>query len=257
MNIKKEKQIAVLAAKTVSKTLLKYFEKKNDVKVKANYSLVGQADLEANEIIVSILKKNFPSHSMITEEAAPSMKKSDFTWHIDPLDGTHNFLYGLPFWGTSIALAYKNEAVLGVIYLPIFDMMITAEKGKGAYINGKRISTENKRAFKKMLLFFEFTYKGRGKKVNFLKQFIGQRVDLRNFGCAVYHLMLVAVGKADGYMIFYTNSWDIAAGFLIVEEAGGKVTDFKGKKWSLEGRQFVASNGKVHNELLRYTTGYK
>ena len=132
MNLKKEKQVAVLAAKKVSKTLLKYFEKKSNVKVKANYSLVGQADLEANDIIVSILKKNFPSYSIITEEAEPSMKNSDFTWHIDPLDGTHNFLYGLPFWGTSIALAYKNKAVLGVIYLPIFNMLIVAEKGKGA-----------------------------------------------------------------------------------------------------------------------------
>ena len=252
MNLKKEKIVALQAAKTASKIILHYFGKKEDIKVKSNKSLVGVADLEANKAIIKTIKKNFPNHSILSEETGFEDNKSDYKWVIDPLDGTHNFLHGIPIFGTSIALEYKNEIILGVLHFPILRLTAVAEKNKGAFLNGKKIKVSNKKNLDHSFILFEYSYANRKEKIGFLEKLNNKTIDVRNFGSAVYNLMLVACGKCDAYVILATHEWDVAAGFLIIGEAGGKVTDLKGGKWKPDKHQFVISNGKLHNKLLKY-----
>ena len=252
MNLSQEKKVLLLAAKKAGKVLLKYYGKTNPSKEKSNKTLVSMADLEANKTIVKIIKKNFPHHSILTEESEFEDNKSDYKWVIDPLDGTHNFLHGIPLFGTSIALEYKNEIVLGILHFPILKLTAVAEKGKGAFLNGKRIRVSDKQEINHSLIIFEYAYTNRMEKVDFIKKFIHTTIDLRNFGSAIYDLLLVACGKADGFVILSTHEWDIAAGFLIVEESGGKITDLNGKRWSAGNDKFVVSNGKIHRKILNF-----
>jgi len=253
MDFQKEKKVMLIAAKQASKVLLHYYGKKEIVKIKPNKSLVAIADLSANKVIINTIKEKFPSHSILSEETGFEDNSSDYKWVIDPIDGTHNFLHQIPFFGTSIALEYKNEVRLGVLHLPILKLAAIAEKGKGAFLNGKRINVSGKKDLNHSFILSEFSYADRREKTDFLERLIHKTIDVRNFGCAIYHLLLVACGKCDGYVILTTNEWDIAAGFLLVEEAGGKITDLDGGKYSLHQKQYLVSNGKIHNELLKYT----
>ena len=252
MSSAKEKKVMLLAAKQASKVILRYYGKKEAVKVKPNKSLVAVADIESNKAIIKTIKKYFPNHSILSEETGFEDNKSDYKWIIDPIDGTHNFLHKIPVFGTSIALEYKNEVILGVLHFPILCITAIAEKGKGAFLNGKRINVSNKKSLDHSFLLFEFSYANRKQKIGFLESLIHKTIDVRNFGSAIYNLMMVASGKCESYVVLSTHAWDVAAGFLIVEEAGGKITDLKGGKWNLNQCKFIVSNGKVHKELLKY-----
>ncbi len=246
------KSTALLAAKRAGKVLLHYFGKNEKIKEKSNKSLVSKADLEANKIIIKTIKKNFPEHNILSEETGFENNYSDYKWIIDPLDGTHNFLHGIPIFGTSIALEYKYEIILGMLYFPLLKLTAIAEKGKGAFLNGKKIRVSNKKEIDHSLIIFEYAYTNRKEKIDFLGKFIHTTIDLRNFGSAVYDLLLVACGKSDGFVILSTHEWDIAAGFLIVEESHGRITDLNGKKWSVHQDKFVVSNGKIHKKILKF-----
>jgi len=252
MNLQKEKKVALQAAKSASKVLLHYYGRKEAVKQKPNKSLVATADIESNKAIIKTIKKNFPSHSILSEETGFEDNKSDYKWVIDPLDGTHNFLHSIPVFGTSIALEYKNEVVLGVIHFPVLCMTAVAEKGKGAFLNGKRIRVSNKKELDHSFVLFDFSYSGRKETIIFLEKLSYKVIDVRNFGSAIYNLLLVACGKSDGYIILSTNEWDVAAGLLIVEEAGGRITDLLGKPWNPHQNKYIVSNGKLHKKLLGY-----
>src|SRR3989338_627430 len=247
MDFKKEKKIILLAARQASKVLLHHFGKEEKIEIKPNKSLVGIADMEANDAIVKIIKKSFPSHNILSEEMPFKDNGSDFKWVIDPLDGTHNFLRKIDIFGTSIALEYKNEVVLGLLHFPILELTAFAKKGKGAFLNGKRIKVSGKKTLDHSFILIEFSYAEREKKIGFLSNFINQTIDIRNFGSAVHNLLLVASGKSDAYIILSTNEWDVAAGFLIVEEAGGKITSLDGSKYRLNSHKFIISNGKIHS----------
>ncbi len=253
MNLRKEKKVAILAAKRASKVMLEYWNKKREYKLKDNNSFVTTADLEANKVIINTIKQNFPSHSILSEETGLLDNNSDFKWVIDPIDGTHNFIHGIPFFGTSIAIEYKSEVVIGVIDFPLLELTAIAEKGKGAFLNTKRIKVSDTKSLELAYIMIEFSNTGRKRKIDFLNKILPKAADFRDFGSAVYHLLLIACGKADCYTIFATNEWDVAAGFLIVEEAGGKITDLKGKKWNFRDRQYVVSNGRIHKKILSYT----
>ena len=253
MKNKTFKQTALQAAKQASKVLLHYYGKKGLIKQKPNKSLVGIADLEANKTIINTIKINFPNHSILSEETGFEDNKSDYKWVIDPLDATHNFLHEIPLFGTSIALEYKEEVILGILHFPLLKLTAIAEKNKGAFLNGKKIKVSDKKELEHSFILSEFSYADRRKKTGFLEKLEYETIDVRNFGCAVYHLLLVASGNCDGFVILTTNEWDIAAGFLLVEEAGGKITDLDGGKYSLYQKQYLVSNGKIHNELLKYT----
>ena len=246
------KQTAILAAERASKILLHYYGKKETIKIKPNKSLVAAADLASNNAIIKTIKKYFPSHSILSEETGFEDKDSDFKWVIDPIDGTHNFLRQIPIFGTSIALEYKNEVVLGVLYFPALKLTAIAQKGKGAFLNGKNISVSSKKSLDHSFVLIEFSYANRKEKVDFLSKFIHKTIDIRNFGSAIYNLIMIASGSCESYVLLSTHEWDIAAGFLLVEEAGGMITDLKGKKYKLSQHKFIVSNGKVHNEILKY-----
>ncbi len=246
------KSVILSASKQAAKVLLNYFDRNNAYKIKSDKSLVTNADIRANNIIIRTIKRNFPNHNIVSEETAMQQNKSDYTWVIDPLDGTHNFIHGIPIFGTSIALKYKNDILIGLLHFPILKTTLIAEKGKGAFLNGKRISVSNKTNLNHSYILFEYAYANRKEKVEFLKKLIHKTIDVRNFGSAIYDLALVACGKSDGFVILSTHEWDVIAGFLIVKEAGGRITNLKGNKWTFKENKFVVSNGRIHKELLRY-----
>ena len=252
MNTKIFKQTALLAAKRASKALLHYYGKKEAVKQKSNKTLVSIADIEANKAIIKTIKRQFPTHSILSEETGFEDNKSDYKWVIDPLDGTHNFLHNIPIFGTSIALEYKNEVILGVMHFPILCITAVAEKNKGAFLNGEKLKVSNKKNLNYALLLIDLSCPSRKEAVDFLEKLIHKIIDVRNFGCALYSLLLIASGKCDGYVIPSTNEWDVAAGFLIVEEAGGKITGLQGKKYTFNQSKYVISNGKIHKKILKY-----
>lgn len=251
MNFKKEKRVMLRASKQASKVILRHYGKKGAVKEKPNRSFAATADIEANKIIINTIKKSFPKHSILSEETGFEDNKSEYKWVIDPVDGTHNFLHSLPFFGTSIALEYKNKAVLGVLDFPLLRITAVAEKGRGAFLNGKKMKVSGKKNLGHSCILFEISYSGRKQKLRFLERLADRPIDLRSFGCAIYNLLLVASGRSDCFVIFSTNEWDVAAGFLMVEEAGGKITDLCGREWGFQGRQYIVSNSRLHAELLK------
>ena len=191
MNFKKEKKVMLSAAKQAAKVILHYYGKKEAVKVKPNKSLVATADTEANKAIIKTIKKYFPNHNILSEESGFEDNKSDYKWVIDPIDGTHNFLHQIPIFGTSIALEYKNELILGVLHFPILCITAIAEKGKGAFLNGKKIKVSSKKNLEHSFILFEFSYANRKEKIGFLENLVHQTIDVRNFGSAIYHLLLI------------------------------------------------------------------
>lgn len=251
MEFAKEKKTMLLAASQASKVLLHHFGKKEAIREKSNKTFVAAADLEANSAIIKIIKKKFPHHSILSEETGFEDNKSEYKWVIDPLDGTHNFIHNIPVFGTSIALEHKNKAVLGILRFPALCITAFAEKGKGAFLNGKRLKVSNKKSLGHSYVMFEFSYADRKEKTALLEKFAGTTIDLRSFGSAIYNLMLIASGRAEAYIIQSTNEWDVAAGFLIAEEASGKITGMHGEKWSFRQKSYVISNGKIHQKILQ------
>ena len=250
MRFDKEKSVLIQAGKNASRIFIRYYGKTQKIKQKDNKSLVSQADLAVNKIIVNTIKKAFPNHNIMTEESKFDDQNSDFTWIIDPIDGTHNFVRNIPICGISVALKYKKDIVLGHIIMPAMNINAIAQKGKGAFVNGKRIKVSAKKELDNCVVVYELSYNKRHEKIENLKSFSGKPIDLRNFGAAIYHLLLVATGKADAFVIFSTNPWDVAAGFVLVEEAGGKISGIRGKSYSLSDTKFLISNGRLHGQLL-------
>lgn len=245
------KKIAIKAAKEAGKIQLRYFGKDIKKRKKQGDSFVTKADIESTRIIRKIILKQFPKHNIICEELGSSKKRSDYRWIIDPLDGTHNFITGNPLFGVSIALERKKEIILGVAYLPILKKLYYAEKGKGAFCNGKRIRVNNEKNLRKCLFIFDGKLKIKtNMKMRILKKLVKLTWNLRMWGAAIYDILLVAEGKAGVNIGFDSKLWDYSAALLIVEEAGGKVTDSKGKRWTPTIKDYVASNGKVHYKVL-------
>ena len=246
------KQTAIKAAKAAGKIQLRYFGKELGERWKKDDSYVTKADTESSRIIKKIIQKQFPNHSILCEELGYIKKKSDYKWVVDPLDGTHNFVMNNPIFGVSIALEYKKEIILGVIYLPILKKFYYAEMGKGAFCNGKKIRVNNEKVLKRCMYVFDAKLRDKtNMKVNILKKLAKLTWRFRVYGAAVYHNLLIADGKAGFNIDFDSNQWDHAAALLIVEEAGGKVTDINGKKWNSYTKDYIASNGKVHDKVLR------
>ncbi len=245
------KQTAIKAAKAAGKIQLKYFETNIKKKKKKGDSFVTKADIESTKKIRKIVLKEFPKHNIICEELGSSNKKSAYRWIIDPLDGTHNFIINNPLFGVSIALQYKKEVILGVVYLPVLKKFYYAQKEKGAFCNGKRIRVSNETNPKKCLLLFDAKLRFKtNMKIKLLKKLSKITWRLRIFGASVYHNLLVAEGKAGINIDFDSNPWDHSATLLIVEEAGGRVTDLKGKRWTPNVKDYIATNGKIHSKIL-------
>jgi myo-inositol-1(or 4)-monophosphatase len=220
----------------------------------SHYDIVTVADLESEDLIVSVIRERFPDHNILAEEKKYEKTESEFTWIIDPLDGTNNFAHRIPVFSVSIALAFRDKVVLGAVYDASRSELFTAESGKGAFLNNSGINVSPAGRIDEALLTTGFYY-DRGESLtraldDIRKFLIRGIVGIRRFGSAALDLCNVACGRGEGFWEFMLNPWDFAAGKLIVEEAGGKVTDEKGHDVGIGQSYIVASNGKIHDEML-------
>ncbi|PIU21875.1 MAG: inositol monophosphatase [Candidatus Diapherotrites archaeon CG08_land_8_20_14_0_20_34_12] len=248
------KKAAIKAAKKASKILLKYFGNIKKIEYKTSqHDFVTVADKESEKKIIEIIQKQFPDHNFLGEESGDHDAKSDFCWIIDPLDGTTNFSHAYPYFCISIALQKNKETILGVIYNPISKELFVAEKGKGAFLNGKRIHTSDKTELIRCLMSTGFWY-DRGKIMDFnmqnMRNVMKAVQGVRRAGSAALDLAYLACGRLDGHWEFNLKPWDTAAGALMIQEAGGKITNDKGKDWNPFDKFMLATNGKIH-ELLK------
>lgn len=244
--------VMVDAAEKAGRALVRDFGEVENLQVsrKGPGDFVSTADRKAEQIIVDILQKARPAYGMLLEESGEK-KGSDasFRWIVDPLDGTTNFLHGIPHWAVSIALEKDGEIVAGVIYNPINDEMFTADKGTGAFVSNRRLRVAGRQSLGDALVTV-----GNEKSDTFHHD-VGATVmagaSLRRFGSACLDLAYVAAGRFDAFWERGLHPWDSAAGSLIVREAGGYVSDYNGGKDYVHGRTIIAANASIHAELLQ------
>src|ERR1700694_2704391 len=238
-------------AREAGALLMSYFGKVA-IEYKGDVDLVTAADRNAEELIVARIRKQWPGHDLIGEEGSRQETGSDFRWYIDPLDGTTNFAHGYPVFCVSIALEYRNERIAGVVFDPTRNEMFAVEKGAGARLSNRPIRASRTCRLAESLVATGFPSHKRHKNPNihFYHQITLRTHGVRRAGSAALDLCNVASGRFDGFWEFNLNPWDTAAGVLIVEEAGGKVTRFNGSAFRLASRETLASNGLVHDALI-------
>jgi histidinol-phosphatase len=245
-------ETAVKAARLSEEVILKYYSSDLKIEAKSDNSPVTIADKEAERIIRETIKERFPDHGFFGEEFGESQTASDCIWIIDPIDGTKNYTHGIPLFATQIALMYKNEVVVGVSNAPVLHELLSASKGEGTTLNGKDISVSKKQKLSEAYLSFGSlnSFKKNNQSEN-LSDLIEHSYTARGFGDAwSYHLL--AQGKIDAMIEASTKIWDIAAVSLIVEEAGGRVTDISGNKITKDTTSIIATNNKIHEPVLNY-----
>ena len=243
-------KVAVEASEDAGRLLKKSFRRETQVKYKTERELVSDADLKSEDIILSRIRREFPEHAVYSEEAGSDGRKSRFEWVVDPLDGTHNFLYGMPLYGVAVAVLEDDEPVASAIHLPEFNETYTATKGGGAYVNGKPIHVSSRTIRESMLLFECQLHRGTEEKLRMLGNLSSRGFSVRILGVATVAFAWLARGLADFYEIADAKLCDVAAGALLVSEAGGMVTDFYGRPWNKYSKNVAASNGVIHESVI-------
>lgn len=216
-------------------------------------NLVTEVDKQAEAAIIEVIHRHFPDHTILSEEAGLLEQHSDYVWFVDPIDGTVNFAHGIPICCVSIAVSYRKELQMGSVFNPMMSERFYAERGKGATLNGKPISVSQKEDFTRACLVTGFPYKMPAHGDHPLKVFeraIMRGLPVRRLGSAAIDLCWVACGRFDGFWEYNLSPWDIAAGYLIVEEAGGRISDFDGKPYDVFDKETLATNGLIHEPLL-------
>ncbi|SLM30894.1 putative Inositol-1-monophosphatase [Desulfamplus magnetovallimortis] len=251
-SFKKELLTAQSAALAAGKIQTALFHKSNQVIRKSPKEFVTTVDMNAQKEIELILNHDFPAYSLFTEEKVVQGKypENERFWIVDPLDGTHNYIARLPFYGVSIALMEKKQFLVGVIYLPAFDKLFHAVKGEGAYCNEKKISVSKNGDLSKSMVAYDNQFYLDQKIFDNYKKLIQNTFTTRILGSAVCDICLIASGDIDARIWNKTKLVDIAAGVTILQEAGGSITDFKGNPVSLFPSDVIASNGKVDRQLM-------
>lgn len=223
-------------------------------------NLVTEADHAAEKAIIATIREQYPDHFILSEESGELVTGSTHKWIIDPIDGTVNFANGIPICCVSVALEIEGEIMMGAVYNPIMNEFFLAEKGKGATLNGAPIRVSNKADVLSSCLVTGFPYSivdSPNGPLECFNRFIRMGVPVRRLGSAAIDLCWVAAGRFDGFFEHKLNAWDSAAGFLMVEEAGGVVTDFTGTRYSPYQPYIAASNGKIHEDLLLWVNDQK
>ncbi len=246
-----ELSYAIDAAKQAGEILKTHFKKKYRIIRKSPKEMVSIVDMQSQKAILEILEPQFPDYGIITEEKSSQVDPNGRNWVIDPLDGTHNFITGLPFSGISIGLMQGNSFELGVIFFPMEDRLYHALKGEGACLNGEPIQTAPSDQLSKSIISFDNQFHLNKKSMEYYKKLTEQAFTTRILGTATNDLCMTADGTLGGRIWVNTKLCDIAAGIVIVTEAGGKVTNFDGSPCTAESKQVVASNGLIHAELLK------
>jgi myo-inositol-1(or 4)-monophosphatase len=247
------KQLAIDAAKEVGDLLLELSKQDIKYEMKNPYDILAEGDLKSEKIIIDKIKSQYPGHSILSEEAGRETNDSGFLWIIDPIDGTINFARHIEEYCISIALSENGKLILGVIYQPALDKLFVAEKGQGAYLNGKRITVSTETELINSIVATDISSRVEMRKPTFatLQGFSGKVRHVRNFGSAALHLARLAEGQLDVYYKPSFNYWDYAAGALIIQEAGGEVTDFEGNPLKEDSKNIVASNQALHQLALK------
>ncbi len=239
-------------AREAGALLMDFFHQRVKIEYKGDADLVTVADRKSETLILERIRKQFPTHDVMGEEGSRIESGSDYKWFVDPLDGTTNFAHGFPVFCISLAVQYRGRGAVGVIYDPTRDEMFAAEQGKGAFLNGEPIHVSATSQLAECLVGTGFPSQKRHKSPNiyFYHQLTLRTHGVRRAGSAALDLCNVACGRFDGFWEFNLNPWDTAAGVLIVEEAGGRVTNFSGGPFQLDSRETLASNGLVHDALV-------
>lgn len=221
-------------------------------------NLVTEADHASDRAIQEVIKAAFPGDGIVSEETAEKITGSEYKWIVDPIDGTVNFANGIPICCVSIGLQRDGVMVMGAVYNPLLDEFFFAEKGKGATLNGNKISVSKKEEVLRSCLVtgFPYTYLDQPNgPLQVFERLIRRGIPVRRLGSAAIDLCWVAAGRFDGFYEHQLNAWDSAAGYLMVEEAGGKVTDLKGGVYSPFQPGIIATNGIIHDDLVKWVEG--
>jgi myo-inositol-1(or 4)-monophosphatase len=246
-------RLAIEAATRAGALLRARCGRRQHVSFKSEIDLVTAVDREAEALIVGMIGEACPGHGIVAEESAARPARGAYQWYVDPLDGTTNFAHGYPQFAVSIALKRGAEVVLGVVYDPLREEIFTAIRGAGARMNGHAIAVSDVSTLARSLVGSGFPYDHR-ERVDFYLAFWREALlraqGVRRAGSAALDLCHVACGRFDAFWEWNLHAWDVAAGCLIVEEAGGRISDFRGGPHELTGGQTAASNGQVHDELL-------
>jgi myo-inositol-1(or 4)-monophosphatase len=248
------KEFIETLARAAGDTLMKHFrqdwallEERNTAKEAAT-----KYDKEVDRLIVEEIKRHYPHHSLLTEESGFLKADPDWLWIVDSLDGTGDFANFNPFFSVCIALMHKNELVLGAIYAPAIDEFYSAEKGRGAYLNGVKIQVSDVSDLgHSYILYCEGGDRNRHRTGELLRKVYPHVTDIRKLGSAGLETAWVAAGKGEAYFTTSISPWDVAPGVLLVQEAGGEVSDFQGNSWQPQTGDLLFSNGKLHKTMLR------
>ena len=248
--------IAIRAARRAGDFIVRKINKLPDlrVEVKARNDFVSEVDHGAEARIIDELLKAYPDHGIVAEESGVIEGKEEYRWIIDPLDGTTNFLHGFPHYAVSIACEHQGRLTHGVVYDPFKQELFAASRGDGATLNNRRIRVSPNKSLDSALLATGFPFRNPDQLDQFLKLFqelFTSARDIRRAGAAALDLAYVAAGRLDGYWEAGLQAWDLAAGALIVREAGGLATDYAGDEHFLENGQIVAGNPRITAEMLR------
>ena len=247
------KRIGIKAAFEGGKILQSYFGNISDVRKKGLVDLVTEADTASEEIIIGIIRKAFPGHSILAEESGLDQEDEDHQWIIDPLDGTVNFAHQVPIFSISIAYAFKGEPVMGLVFNPVTGELFSAVAGEGAFLNNRPIQVSETRFMQESLLATGFPYDLLSifdTITDRLKNCLRAAQGIRRLGSAAMDICALACGRFDGFWEQNLHPWDTAAAVLIALEAGATVTDFSNSPFTIDKKEILATNGKIHAEML-------
>jgi myo-inositol-1(or 4)-monophosphatase len=243
---------AVEIARESGSLLCHFLERRIGFELKGDYDLVTEADRASERLIVERLHSRFPSHSVVAEEGMGEERPSDYRWYVDPLDGTTNFAHSFPHFNVTMALEHAGELICGVVYDPVRQEMFTAERGSGAYLNNRRIHVSKTSTLADSLVATGFPSRRRHLNINvhFYHQLAMCTHGVRRAGAAALDFAYVACGRLDAFWEFTLNPWDMAAGLLLVQEAGGRSSDMTRGPVTLRGPHVATSNALIHDELI-------
>lgn len=256
----KFKKIMTTAARQAGVYALREWKKfdRAGIKMKSKHEILTKVDLGSEKRIIRAIRRGFPDHKILSEEAGREQGDSEYEWIVDPIDGTTNFSMHNPLWAISIGLAHKGELVMGVVFAPAMDEMYFAARDRGAFLNNRRIRQSKISSGKTLNAFCHGSRELDLKRA--LKYYRYQKLrgfDCRQLGSASIELGFVAAGRIESIMIPGAHAWDVAAGVLLVREAGGRVSDFSGRAWGLESKDILASNRRTHPRLLKIIKGLR
>lgn len=244
---------AISVARQAGAVLRYGLERERQIESKGYADVVTDIDRASEALISEAIRERFPEHAIIAEEGTSRTGWSDYTWLIDPLDGTLNYLHGMPIYCVSLGLLRDGQLQLGVVYDPTRDELFAAERDRGAYLNGRRLQVSPTDTMGRALLTTGFPYERASRPDNNLREFtqiVMQVQDVRRPGSAAIDLCYAAAGRSDGHWELGLKPWDVAAGALMVLEAGGRLSDWRGDPWLIGNDRLVATNGLIHDQLI-------